>query len=85
MTQLRFDRVFPHDLCAEHARIWQAWRNNHYNPRAPREWGGGHIMDSRTTHTERAATWDSRNLAQMILTEEVCRGGRSPQCTTKGN
>lgn len=85
MTQLRFARPFPRDLCPEHSRIWQAWRNHHYNPRAPKDWPGQMILDSRTTHAERAATWDSKNLAEMILTEEICRGGRSPQCTPKEN
>lgn len=80
MSRDRFARPFPTDLCPEHKRIYTAWRDHHYDPTRPKEWGGGHILDSRTTHAERAADWDSKNLGQMILTEETCRSGKSPQC-----
>lgn len=72
----------PDDLCEEHARIWKAWRDNHYDWRAPSEWpGGGFIMDNRTSHEAREADWDRKNRGQMEQTEHQCRSGRSPQCT----
>lgn len=76
--------TLPADLCPEHRRIWRAWRDNRYKPWAPTEWpGGSHIMDSRTSHTERAADWQRKNAEQQAATEEICRSGRSPQCTPK--
>lgn len=75
----------PEDLCAAHQAIWRKWRDNHYNPRRPTEWpGGSHIMDSRTSHTDRGRTWDRKNREQMDLTAGLCRSGRSPQCTPDG-
>lgn len=75
--------TIPDDLCPEHQRIGRAWRNNRYDPRNPREWGGGHILDSRTSHTERAAGWARKNAEQITATIATCRSGRSPQCTLK--
>lgn len=76
-------RRAPDDLCAEHKRIWLAWREYHYDPRNPRDPGGQLLMDARTTHTERAARWDEFNGKQMDATEACCRSGTSPQCTTE--
>lgn len=71
----------PPDLCPEHKRIARAWRDNHYDPSRPSEWpGGSHIMDSRTSHAERAAGWDRKNREQVDLTIDCCRSGSSPQC-----
>lgn len=71
----------PRDLCPVHREIAYAWRDNHYSPWNPSEWpGGSHIMDSRTSHTERGADWDRKNLQQIELTIDCCRSGRSPQC-----
>lgn len=83
MSQARFARPFPRDLCPEHARIWIGWRDHFYDPRDPKDWPGQHIMDSRTTHGERARRWDEKNLEQMVGTETACRSGTSPQCTPK--
>ncbi|MFJ2217820.1 hypothetical protein ACIQVO_36620 [Streptomyces sp. NPDC101062] len=72
----------PRDLCPAHREIAYAWRDNHYSPWNPSEWpGGSHIMDSRTSHAERGAGWDRKNLQQIKLTIDCCRSGRSPQCT----
>ncbi|MFF8994016.1 hypothetical protein ACF09H_29630 [Streptomyces sp. NPDC014983] len=72
----------PRDLCPAHREIATSWRDNHYSPWNPSEWpGGSHIMDSRTSHAERAAGWDRKNLEQIELTISCCRSGRSPQCT----
>ncbi len=72
----------PRDLCPVHREIAYAWRDNHYSPWNPSEWpGGSHIMDSRTSHTERSADWDRKNLQQIELTIDCCRSGRSPQCS----
>ncbi|GGQ61505.1 hypothetical protein [Streptomyces asoensis] len=58
-------------------------RDNHYDFRNPSEWpGGSHILDSRTTHDEREAEWDRKNLAQMAfavsLRRRQCAGARTP-------
>jgi hypothetical protein len=75
----------PGDLCREHARIWDGWAQLNYNWRNPTEWpGGSHIMDSRTSHTDRAADWERKSRAQLEQVERICRSGRSPQCTPKG-
>lgn len=72
----------PRDLCSVHDKIARDWRENHYSPWNPTEWpGGSHIMDSRTSHSERSADWDRKNLQQIELTIAFCRSGRSPQCT----
>jgi hypothetical protein len=77
----RFAMRTPVDLCPAHRKIWLGWRDLTYNPRNPTEWpGGSHIMDSRTTHVERARKWDVKSREQMTLTEACCRSGRSPQC-----
>jgi hypothetical protein len=74
----------PDDICPAHAKIARAWRDNHYNAHKPTEWpGGSHIMDSRTTHAERGAKWDRKNLDAVEQTFRICRSGRSPQCTSK--
>ncbi|MFJ3182460.1 hypothetical protein ACIPJN_29290 [Streptomyces sp. NPDC086796] len=72
----------PRDLCPVHREIAYGWRDHHYSPWNPSEWpGGSHIMDSRTSHAERGADWDRKNLQQIELTIDCCRPGRSPQCT----
>lgn len=76
----RFGRRVPVDLCGAHRRIWRDWQDYSYDPRNPREPGGGQMLDSRTTHTERAEAWDRHNQGQMDLTERICRSGESPQC-----
>lgn len=74
--------LIPRDVCPVHWEIARSWRDNHYSPWNPREWpGGSHIMDSRTSHSERSADWDRKNLQQLELTVACCRSGRSPQCT----
>lgn len=81
VTVPRFTMRAPDDLCPAHRKIWTGWRDLTYSPSNPTEWpGGSHIMDSRTTHAERARTWDAKSREQMTLTEECCRSGRSPQC-----
>lgn len=73
----------PRDLCPVHWEIARSWRDNHYSVWNPSEWPGGpHIMDSRTSHSERGASWDRKNLRQIELTVTCCRSGRSPQCTS---
>ncbi|WP_217223139.1 hypothetical protein [Streptomyces anulatus] len=72
----------PRDLCPVHREIAYSWRDHHYSPWTPSKWpGGSHIMDSRTSHAERGADWDRKNLQQIELTIGCCRSGRSPQCT----
>lgn len=71
----------PAALCPTHTRHVAGWRALRYDPRNPTEWpGGSHIMDSRTTHAERAAGWERKTAEQIALVEEICRSGRSPQC-----
>ncbi|MFK0296322.1 hypothetical protein ACIQU6_38425 [Streptomyces sp. NPDC090442] len=73
----------PSDLCRAHATIARSWRDNHYSPWNPSEWPGGTpIMDSRTSHQERAADWDRKNADQLERTIRICRSGSSPQCST---
>lgn len=72
----------PADLCPPQRKAWLAWRNHirEYNPSNPTEWpGGSHIMDSRTTHTERRRGWIEKNAGQMEMVERFCRR-RGPQC-----
>lgn len=38
-------------------------------------------MDNRTSHAERAQGWANKNKEQMDATAEICRTGRSPQCS----
>jgi hypothetical protein len=72
----------PKDLCPAHALIFRKWRAVHYDHRNPTEWPGGqHIMDSRTSHEERAAGWDRKTREQLEAVAATCRSGRSPQCT----
>lgn len=73
----------PDDLCAEHRRHWREWRDraHRYDPRAPREFDGGHITDSRTSHEDRRHRWLAAGAEQCALTERICRTGWSIQCT----
>ena len=74
----------PADLCTAHRSAWLTWRNHYrkYDSRDPREWpGGSHIMDSRTSHTTRRRDWIDKDAGQMKLIEEICRSGKSPECT----
>lgn len=75
----------PDDLCAEHKRIWKAWQKyaRSYDSDNPREYGGGHIMDSRTSHAHRRRDWILKGIKDLDLTEQICRRGSSPQCTPK--
>lgn len=73
------DRM-PAGMCPTHRTIWLAWRENHYDPRDPKDWPGQHIMDSRTSHAERGRRWDEKNREQMQLAERCCRRGNSLQC-----
>jgi hypothetical protein len=71
----------PGDLCPTHRAHFVGWRRNDYSPWNPTEWpGGSHIMDSRTSHEERARDWDRKNLQAMEQVAAICRSGRSPQC-----
>lgn len=71
----------PDDLCPLHREHARYWRENHYDPRKPTEWPGGiHIVDSRTSHEERARRWDRKNREQIDHVAAICRSGRSPQC-----
>ena len=73
----------PEDLCPEHARIWRAWRDHHYDPRHPKDWPGQPLMDARTSHADRRADWQAKNAEQIAEVEQCCRSGRSPQCTPR--
>lgn len=77
------NRRVPSDLCPAHAEIWKGWRDYSYDPRNPREPGGGQLMDARTSHTERQAAWDRYNGEAMELAERICRSGKSPQCSPR--
>lgn len=75
-------------LCPLHEQQASEWRGNHYNPRNPSEWPGGMnatgatlLMDSRTSHEERAREFDRRNAEQVALITRICTSGTSPQCT----
>jgi hypothetical protein len=74
-------RGAPGDLCPEHRRIWIKWQRLRYDIRRPKDWPGQMMMDNRTSHQDRARHWYTKNLEQMALTEEICRSGRSPQCS----
>lgn len=75
------DTPIPKDLCPIHREHAVHWRNNDYSPWNPSEWpGGAHIMDSRTSHEERARDWDRKNQEAMDQVAAICRSGRSPQC-----
>ncbi|RKE02999.1 hypothetical protein [Streptomyces sp. TLI_171] len=69
--------------CPAHREIWLGWRNNRYDLRRPSEWPGtpSGIMDSRTSHEERAYGWAEKNAAQMELVAGICGRGTSPQCS----
>lgn len=74
--------TMPDGMCPAHTHIWKGWARLRYNPANPTEWpGGAHIMDSRTTHAERAAGWARKTLEQLTSIEDVCKRGNSPQCT----
>ncbi|MET9402663.1 hypothetical protein [Kitasatospora sp. NPDC002965] len=66
--------------CPKHRVLWTAWHDNTYDWRKPREWGGGHIMDCRTDHQERAYDWAEKNLAQMNAAALSCKQRRG--CTS---
>ena len=76
-------------LCPLHEQQAGEWRGNHYNPRNPSEWPGGMnagpirtlLMDSRTSHDERAREFERRNAEQVALITRICTSGTSPQCT----
>lgn len=74
----------PEGLCATHRQQAVEWRNNDYDWRNPGEWPGGlscrgrqHIMDSRTTHEERAREFERKNREQIELIARICRSGVS--------
>jgi hypothetical protein len=75
-------RTPPEGMCDEHARIWRAWWDyaRSYRADKPRDFGGQHIMDSRTSHAQRRADWLRKGLEQLRGTEIACRYGISPQC-----
>jgi hypothetical protein len=74
----------PDDLCDAHKRIWLAWwdyADHGYNPLHPKDYGNlGPILDARTSHTRRRATWLVRGRADLADIERTCRSGSSPQC-----
>lgn len=60
-------------LCPACAAARTKWRQVIYNPRRPSEWPGGqHILDSRTSHTERRADWEKKTAEQVALIEGIC-------------
>ena len=60
-------------LCPACTQILHTWYNVIYNDQDPREWPGGtHIMDSRTTHRERRADWETKTARQITLLHEIC-------------
>ncbi|MER7623895.1 hypothetical protein [Streptomyces sp. NPDC126503] len=78
----------PRDLCPTHRQMAFNWRENHYDCRNPGEWPTGksvsyrtRIIDSRTSHEQRERWFDEKNQEQIDLVVQVCRSGRSPQCT----
>ena len=84
------DTPIPKDLCPTHRRIALAWRNNHYDRRNPGEWPNGRsskhrylLMDGRTSHEARERDFDRKNQEQIDLVIDLCRSGRSPQCSPR--
>lgn len=84
------DTPIPKDLCPTHRQIALTWRNNHYDRRNPGEWPGGRstahrrlLMDGRTSHEVRERAFDEKNQEQIDLVINICRSGRSPQCTSR--
>lgn len=71
----------PGDLCAAHELIWKIWSVYRYDPNHPKEWGGGPLMDNRTSHADRERNWDEKTLKELGWIEKTCRSGVSPQCT----
>ncbi len=81
----------PQPLCPYHAADAACWAANDYQPHRPREWPAGAavdpghsgygLMDSRTTHDERAREFVRKNQEQIDLITRICRSGRSPQCS----
>lgn len=60
-------------LCANCTQARGRWQAVRYNPRRPAEWPGGqHILDGRTSHTERRHDWDHKTAAQIALIEDIC-------------
>ncbi|WP_328313139.1 hypothetical protein OG432_24670 [Streptomyces sp. NBC_00442] len=87
------DKPVPTDLCPAHTALARHWHRNHYNPQSPSEWPVGlsatlrdHrsaplLMDSRTTDEERAHDFERKNQTQIESVIQICRSGRSPQCS----
>lgn len=79
--------TLPSGLCAVHHQQAVNWRNNDYDWRNPAEWPAGLsfpsrtlLMDSRTSHEERAREFEEKNRRQVDLVASICKSGRSPQC-----
>lgn len=76
----------PSDLCKEHRRIWTAWQEYGREHRGgTRDWSNpdGHVMDNRTPPETRLKEWCAKAREQLDLVEEICRSGKSPQCSPK--
>lgn len=75
------------NLCPVHSQQTAEWHANTYDPRNPSEWPGGRstasrtlLMDSRTSHDERAREFTRKNQDQIDLIARICTSGTSPQC-----
>lgn len=78
----------PIGLCPAHHQQVAEWRNNDYDWRNPGEWPGGlssqtrsQLIDSRTSHEERAREFAEKNWRQIELIAGICKSGRSAQCS----
>lgn len=79
----------PIGLCSVHHQQAAEWRSNDYDWRNPAEWPAGLsfpkrtlLMDSRTSHEERARGFIEKNRQQIELIAGICKSGRSPQCSS---
>lgn len=63
----------PSGLCPTHHDAAIKWRNNRFNRHHPREWGGGPLMDNRTSYADKDAEFERKNADQIQLIAEICQ------------
>lgn len=88
----RFNVRPPAGMCPTHRRMWIGYRDMHFNPVSGNRWPGhpgspftiiGRDLDR--VREERRVEWDEKASEQMILAEDICLSGRSPQCDREGS
>lgn len=71
------ENAISEGLCGKHGAAVANWAKVVYNPRAPKEWPGGPLMDSRTSHADRRADWERKTAAQIEMIKGFCRDNRN--------